>query len=131
MPAGVAAASVSRDAHADRAVRRAESALATGADVLSRQHEEDLRPLLSAASLTIGSRRSGVVSVPDEILSGWDEHLTATVIFQLGRYLLASASRPGGGPPANLQGIWNAELRPPWSSNYTININTDDELLGC
>ena len=46
-----------------------------------------------------------------------------TLYFQYGRYLLISSSRPGG-PPANLQGIWNKELRPPWSSNYTININT-------
>src|SRR5678815_2560574 len=37
---------------------------------------------------------------------------------------LISCSRPGG-PPANLQGIWNNELRAPWSSNYTININTE------
>jgi alpha-L-fucosidase 2 len=44
--------------------------------------------------------------------------------YQYGRYLLISASRPGG-PPANLQGIWNPHLRPPWSSNYTININTE------
>ena len=47
-----------------------------------------------------------------------------TLYFQYGRYLLISASRPGG-PPANLQGIWNKELRAPWSSNYTININTE------
>jgi alpha-L-fucosidase 2 len=46
-----------------------------------------------------------------------------TLYFQFGRYLLISSSRPGG-PPANLQGIWNKELRAPWSSNYTININT-------
>lgn len=44
--------------------------------------------------------------------------------FQFGRYLLISSSRPGG-PAANLQGIWNKELRAPWSSNYTININTE------
>ncbi len=43
--------------------------------------------------------------------------------FQFGRYLLISCSRPGG-LPANLQGIWNKELRAPWASNYTININT-------
>lgn len=43
--------------------------------------------------------------------------------FQYGRYLLISCSRPGG-PAANLQGIWNKEWRAPWSSNYTININT-------
>lgn len=42
---------------------------------------------------------------------------------QYGRYLLISSSRPGS-PPANLQGIWNNSVRPPWSSNYTININT-------
>ena len=42
--------------------------------------------------------------------------------FQFGRYLLISCSRPGG-PPANLQGIWNKEIRPSWRSNYTTNIN--------
>ncbi|MDQ6815466.1 MAG: glycoside hydrolase family 95 protein, partial [Bacteroidota bacterium] len=42
--------------------------------------------------------------------------------FQYGRYLLISSSRPGG-TVANLQGIWNNNLRPPWSSNYTTNIN--------
>jgi len=47
-----------------------------------------------------------------------------TLYFQFGRYLLISCSRPGG-TPANLQGIWNKELRPPWSSNFTININTE------
>jgi alpha-L-fucosidase 2 len=46
-----------------------------------------------------------------------------TMYFQYGRYLLISSSRPGSNP-ANLQGIWNKELRAPWSSNYTININT-------
>ena len=47
-----------------------------------------------------------------------------TLYFQFGRYLLISSSRPGG-PPANLQGIWNKELRAPWSSNYTTNINAE------
>lgn len=42
--------------------------------------------------------------------------------FQYGRYLLVSSSRPGS-QPANLQGIWNPEIRPPWSSNWTSNIN--------
>ena len=47
----------------------------------------------------------------------------ATLLFNFGRYLLIASSRPGG-QPANLQGIWNESMRPPWSSNYTININT-------
>ncbi len=45
-----------------------------------------------------------------------------TLYFQYNRYLLISCSRPGG-MPANLQGIWNKDLRPAWSSNYTTNIN--------
>lgn len=45
------------------------------------------------------------------------------LFYQYGRYLLIASSRAGG-RPANLQGIWNKEMRPPWSSNFTININT-------
>lgn len=47
-----------------------------------------------------------------------------TLYYQYGRYLLISSSQPGG-QPANLQGIWNNKLRPPWDSKYTININTE------
>ncbi len=55
--------------------------------------------------------------------SGSDPHLV-TLYFQFGRYLLISSSRPGG-QPANLQGIWNHRMRPPWDSKYTININAE------
>jgi alpha-L-fucosidase 2 len=47
-----------------------------------------------------------------------------TLLFQYGRYLLISSSRKNG-VPANLQGIWNVDLRPAWSSNYTTNINLE------
>lgn len=46
-----------------------------------------------------------------------------TLLFAYGKYLLISASRPGT-QPANLQGIWNQELVPPWFCDYTVNINT-------
>ena len=46
------------------------------------------------------------------------------LIFHFGRYLMISASRPGT-LAMNLQGIWNPSMLPPWSSNYTININTE------
>jgi alpha-L-fucosidase 2 len=46
----------------------------------------------------------------------------AALVFQYGRYLMIASSRPGT-QPANLQGIWNEHLRPPWSSNWTSNIN--------
>lgn len=48
----------------------------------------------------------------------------AVLLFQYGRYLLISSSQPGG-QPANLQGIWNDKLLPPWDGKYTININTE------
>jgi alpha-L-fucosidase 2 len=47
----------------------------------------------------------------------------ATLYFDYARYLLIACSRPGG-QPANLQGLWNDSVRPPWGSKYTININT-------
>ncbi len=46
------------------------------------------------------------------------------LLYQFGRYLLISSSRPGT-QPANLQGIWNDKLTPQWDSKYTININTE------
>jgi alpha-L-fucosidase 2 len=60
---------------------------------------------------------------PAQFLQGLDPHL-ATLYFQYGRYLLISSSRPGA-QPANLQGIWNPLMTPPWESKYTININTE------
>jgi alpha-L-fucosidase 2 len=48
----------------------------------------------------------------------------AALIFQFGRYLLISSSRPGT-QPANLQGIWNKDQNPMWDSKYTTNINTE------
>jgi len=54
---------------------------------------------------------------------GGDPGLIATY-FQYGRYMLISSSRPGT-LPANLQGIWNESLDPPWGSKYTVNINAE------
>ncbi|HKW28390.1 MAG TPA: glycoside hydrolase family 95 protein, partial [Verrucomicrobiae bacterium] len=48
----------------------------------------------------------------------------ASLYFQYGRYLLISSSRPGG-QPANLQGLWNEDLNPPWESKWTLNINCE------
>ncbi|MBB3346761.1 glycosyl hydrolase family 95 catalytic domain-containing protein [Sphingomonas sp. BK069] len=48
----------------------------------------------------------------------------AQLYFDYGRYLLICSSRPGG-QPANLQGLWNESVKPPWGSKYTININTE------
>ncbi|OQA01142.1 MAG: hypothetical protein BWY69_01480 [Planctomycetes bacterium ADurb.Bin401] len=58
-----------------------------------------------------------------DFANGNDPQLAA-LYFQFARYLLISCSRPGC-QPANLQGLWNDSVKPPWSSKYTININTE------
>ena len=100
------------------------------AEVL-RAHLADYQPYFHRVAFnltdTLGRAAATLGRPTDERLlayskGGYDPALE-TLYFQFGRYLLLSSSRPGG-PPANLQGIWNKELRAPWSSNYTININT-------
>ena len=59
-----------------------------------------------------------------KILQQIEDLSLVSLYFQFGRYLLISSSRPGG-QPANLQGIWNDKLSPPWDSKYTVNINTE------
>ncbi|UII35099.1 glycoside hydrolase family 95 protein [Fulvivirga ulvae] len=63
----------------------------------------------------------------DERLKNFAGHQDLSLVslyFQFGRYLLISSSQPGT-QPANLQGIWNQEIAPPWDSKYTVNINTE------
>lgn len=72
-------------------------------------------PASAGADLPTGARVAAAAAVHDPGL--------AALCFHYGRYLLLASSRPGG-LPATLQGIWNAELPGPWSSAYTLNINT-------
>jgi alpha-L-fucosidase 2 len=53
---------------------------------------------------------------------GEDDPQLQALHFQMGRYLLIGSSRPGQ-LPANLQGLWNEQLNPPWNSDYHLNIN--------
>jgi len=71
-------------------------------------------PKTAAAALPTDQRLQAFSAQPDPDL--------AALYFQYGRYLLIASSRPGS-QPANLQGIWNELIRPPWSSNWTANIN--------
>ncbi|WP_102191367.1 glycosyl hydrolase family 95 catalytic domain-containing protein [Microbacterium aurantiacum] len=113
----------SREAIRNHAREQADAAVSRGASALFEEHAADRRRA-TPARFAIGGRREGVWDVDRDILHGPDLQLKATVIAEFGAYLLASCSRSGG-PAANLQGIWNDELRPAWSSNYTININTE------
>ncbi len=90
-------------------------------------HVSDYQMLYNRVELDLGHNKAS--ELPTDVrlyqfqgLQNDDSELYA-LLFQYGRYLLISSSRRGT-QPANLQGIWNSELRPPWSSNYTININT-------
>lgn len=60
----------------------------------------------------------------EKVINGEEDLSLIPLYFQYGRYLLMSSSRKGS-QPANLQGIWNEDLRPAWSSNYTTNINVE------
>ncbi|MDR1337025.1 MAG: glycoside hydrolase family 95 protein [Tannerella sp.] len=71
---------------------------------------------------------SGAAGEPTPVriknFAGGKDVSLAALMFQYGRYLLISASQPGG-QPANLQGIWNNSLLAPWDGKYTVNINTE------
>ncbi|MFB6320731.1 glycoside hydrolase N-terminal domain-containing protein [Saccharicrinis sp. FJH54] len=89
-------------------------------------HIKDYRKYFDRVTLDLGTTDS-IKNPTDKRIrdfnSGNDPQLVA-LYFQFGRYLLISSSRPGT-QPANLQGIWNDKLSPPWDSKYTININTE------
>ncbi|SED52802.1 glycoside hydrolase family 95 protein [Ruania alba] len=87
----------------------------------------DHRTLFDRVALTIGSGAAAVTVPTDAQLravtdGGVSDDLVA-LMFDMGRYLLIESSRPGT-QAANLQGIWNELVRPPWASDWTININT-------
>lgn len=94
-------------------------------------HVADHQALFRRVSLKLG--QGAAANLPtDERLRRYSEREAGSqtddpglesLLFHYGRYLLIAASRPGS-QPANLQGIWNEQVRPPWSANWTININT-------
>lgn len=89
-------------------------------------HREDYQALFQRVTLDIG-QQSLALTTP-QLLAGYkkgnaalDRTLEATY-FQFGRYLLIASSRPGS-LPANLQGVWNNSVTPPWNADYHVNIN--------
>ena len=95
-------------------------------DTLRSAHVRDYRPLFDRVVLELGSSAASSNTTDERVLNfarGGDEALAA-LYFQYARYLLIASSRTGS-QPANLQGIWNDSMSPPWGSKYTININTE------
>lgn len=109
---------------ADRAAKKAY------ADIL-RDHIADYTKLFSRVNIDLGESPAELNAMPTDIRlknytdnSAYDPDLEE-LYFDYGRYLLISCSRTPR-VPANLQGLWNEYLLPPWSSNYTTNINVEE-----
>ncbi|MEQ3162015.1 glycoside hydrolase family 95 protein [Parabacteroides goldsteinii] len=93
---------------------------------LYKAHLADYSSLFGRVSIDLGESPESNLPINQRIKNykpSMDPALTA-LYFQFGRYLLISASRPGS-QPANLQGIWNQDMQPAWSANWTINCNAE------
>ena len=108
------------------AKQQLDAALKLSHAILLQRHEADFRRIFGRVSLKLGSEAAAAQPTDVRLrnfASSPDPSLLA-LYFQFGRYLLISSSRPGS-QPANLQGIWNYQVQPPWSSNWTSNINIE------
>jgi alpha-L-fucosidase 2 len=95
-------------------------------DTLRKTHVADHQNLFRRVQLELGKTDSANLPTDErlqEVAKKPDADL-ATLYFNFGRYLLIASSRPGS-QPANLQGLWNDQLKPPWDSKWTVNINTE------
>jgi alpha-L-fucosidase 2 len=102
-----------------RAARKPWSALLAG-------HRADHRRLFRKVAVDFGSTGAALRPTDERIRLSptTNDPALAALYFQYGRYLLIACSRPGG-QPANLQGLWNDKMSPPWGGKFTININTE------
>jgi alpha-L-fucosidase 2 len=114
------------DVSADPRARVA-SALASASrktvEALRAAHVRDYQQLFNRVSLQVGPSASAPTDERVRGFAAGGDPGLAALYFQYGRYLLIASSRTGS-QPANLQGIWNDSMSPPWGSKYTININT-------
>lgn len=110
----------------ERAARQLSATAKLSFTALRDRHIADHRRLFDRVSLTLGP--DNAASQPtDERVKDFSTVPDASLLalyFQFGRYLLIASSRPGS-QPATLQGIWSGEVQPPWSSNWTSNINVE------
>lgn len=110
---------------------RISKALKIGPEKIRRRQLKDHREFFDRVSIDLGSTPDSIKALPTDVqLRRYTDFAEANpeleaLYFQYGRYLLISSSRTPG-VPANLQGLWNESINPPWSSNYTVNINLEE-----
>ncbi len=108
--------------HREALRSRLDCACLAGYGEVKRRHIEDFRELMGRVSLDLGEEDTRPIDAQRRKAGQGSSF--AALYFQYGRYLLVSSSRPGS-LPANLQGVWNESMTPPWDSKFTININTE------
>ena len=102
-----------------------------GYDRIHARQKADYKEFFDRVSIDLGATPDSIRILPTDVqllrytdLDEANPELEA-LYYQYGRYLLIASSRTDG-VPANLQGLWNESMDPPWSSNYTININLQE-----
>ncbi|WDF63286.1 glycoside hydrolase family 95 protein [Flavobacterium sp. KACC 22763] len=101
---------------------------ATPFDKLKESHIADYQKFFNRVNLDLGKTTAPDLPTDERLLryaDGKEDKNLEILYFNFGRYLLISSSRTLG-VPANLQGLWNPYVNPPWSSNYTMNINLEE-----
>lgn len=105
--------------------KRLADASAKSYQQLRKNHVADYQELFGRVSLNLGTAPDlSTIERLNAHKKGANDAALEALLFQYGRYLLISSSRPGS-LPANLQGIWNNEYKPAWYSQYTTNINVE------
>lgn len=116
-----------RGAVARRTSAVVDQIVADGLPALRAAHVADHAALFGRVELDLGPDPEGITTTPERLArhaGGAPDPALAALQAQYGRYLMIAGSRPGS-RPLTLQGIWNESVVPPWSSNYTTNINTE------
>lgn len=114
--------------NSDIAQQQLKQASAKSFETLRQSHIKDYQQFFNRVTLNLG--KSSAPEIPTDLrlkryAEGNEDKNLEVLYFQFGRYLLICSSRTPG-VPANLQGLWNPYIRPPWSSNYTLNINAEE-----
>ncbi len=110
------------------ALQNMNKAFAKSFDKLKESHIADYQKFYNRVTLDLGKTTAPDLATDERLLrysDGKEDKNLEILYFNYGRYLLISSSRTMG-VPANLQGIWNPHLNPPWRSNYTMNINVEE-----
>ncbi|MFC5824407.1 glycosyl hydrolase family 95 catalytic domain-containing protein [Nonomuraea insulae] len=115
-----------QDPHA-KVTAAVDAAAAKGYGRLRKAHVADYRKLFDRVKLDLGGEAPAIPT--DQLRENYtggasaDDRALEALFFAYGRYLLISSSRQNDQLPANLQGVWNNSISPPWSADYHVNIN--------